>query len=97
MVSVQRVLFSVLFLSDIFGSGIYLFHMTKEEKRKRTLVVGGKRLKNPLLKQQTKLLMILDSSTRNRCHRTFVPQGKRQEEFWESKLDNKKFVIIQLC
>lgn len=41
-VNVQRVLFSVLFSSDIFGSGIYLFHMTKKKKEKRTLVVGEK-------------------------------------------------------
>lgn len=41
--------------------------------------------------------MILDSSTRNRCHENVVPQGRRQEEFWESKLDNEKVVIIQLC
>lgn len=54
-------------------------------------------MKNLLLKQHKKLLMILDSSTRNRCYENFMPWGRRQEKFWESKLENKKVVIIQLC
>lgn len=74
-VSVQRVLFSVLFSSDSFGSGIYLFHMAKEEgKREHKLL--EKRLKNPLLKQHEKPLMLSDSSTRNRCHRRLPTRGK---------------------
>lgn len=100
IVSVQRVLFSVLVFSDIFWLWYLSFpydKRRKKEKEKENTSCWGERWKNPLFKQHKKLLMILDSSTRNRCHENVVPQGRRQEEFWESKLDNEKVVIIQLC
>lgn len=90
-VSVQRVLFSVLFSSDCFGSGIYLFHMAKEEgKREHKLL--EKRLKNPLLKQHEKPLILLIVLQETDVTGDFPPEGRRQEEFWESKLDGKQVV-----
>lgn len=90
-VSVQRVLFSVLFSSDSFGSGIYLFHMAKEEgKREHKLL--EKRLKNPLLKQHEKPLILLIVLQETDVTGDFPPEGRRQEEFWESKLDGKQVV-----
>lgn len=90
-VSVQRVLLSVLFSSDSFGSGIYLFHMAKEEgKREHKLL--EKRLKNPLLKQHEKPLILLIVLQETDVTGDFPPEGRRQEEFWESKLDGKQVV-----
>lgn len=76
MVSVQRLSFFFLFYSDILGSGIYFFHMAEKEHIS-CWGIGGK---NPRLMQHKKLLIVLDRSTRNRCHHSdFLPGRVRGE------------------
>lgn len=90
-VSVQRVLFSVLFSSDSFGSGIYLFHMAKEEG-KENISCWRKGWRIHYLSSTRSHLCFLIVLQETDVTGDFPPEGRRQEEFWESKLDSKQVV-----
>lgn len=89
MVNVQRVSFSFLFYSDILSSGIYLFHMAEKEhiccwrKGERIYDLSNTRsgLSFLIALQETDVIMVTS------C------QGVR-EEFWESKLDTSRSVLM---
>ena len=89
MVNVQRVSFSFLFYSDILSSGIYLFHMAEKEhiscwrKGERIYDLSNTRsgLSFLIALQETDVTMV--TSCQGVC-----------EEFWESKLDTSRSVLM---
>lgn len=89
MVNVQRVSFSFLFYSDILSSGIYLFHMAEKEhiscwrKGERIYDLSNTRsgLSFLIALQETDVTMVTS------CQGVW-------EEFWESKLDTSRSVLM---